>query len=579
MTQQNWRSAMVVHQLISSSSNSPSGLHSQNLGTDATQNLNSQNYLSFLVIPEDATPSNPETNPIQKLTSNILPAMVTKNETLAAIFSFEFEETIPVPLFSRAALEEKLITAIYTNAKVNGHSIKLILDNGSVGSIITQQLMDQLGRRVDRAVSAHIITTDGATKTPIGEINDFSFEINGIIIPIKVLVMEATQYQALHTRTLATCGHFKPSNAQLLIEFEEETKKPTWELPSVPSWNGNIKGKQKETELIWTSDQAWKTKNDYNKPADWEWEEKDNRKGKGKETTLEETTSTSEITSGWTSLYSVHEPLPQSPYIPLKCKDYKNHWMQTHYYCKPCYRKCYSYPKKQGKWNNEPCLACSEQLLDEGIWNDIPGRGGTCNTLCQYTILISDWVSRVIPITAAWHQTLDHLNIEGATLSEILEIKNNPPEPVDIIHIPNPDAFMDKETDPEDFHKYYQNLAPTREEQKQYLEQLNTRLCDHCLISCNFQYCNECDLIYNPLPCIIYTIPEEIKPISSYTSKSESLFNPNSNSDNDDDKNTSFSSVQIGNNNDDDSNLDSNFDPKYEQYIALPDLFKEQKLK
>ncbi|KAG9286388.1 hypothetical protein G9A89_014554 [Geosiphon pyriformis] len=64
--------------------------------------------------------------------------------------------------------------------------------------------------------------------------------------------------------------------------------------------------------------------------------------------------------------------------------------------------------------------------------------------------------------------------VEDATPSEILEIKNNPPELVNIIRIPNPDAFMDKETDPEDFHKYYQNLAPTREEQKQYLEQLNT---------------------------------------------------------------------------------------------------------
>ncbi|KAG9287856.1 hypothetical protein G9A89_017451 [Geosiphon pyriformis] len=257
MTQQNWRLVMVVHQLIPSFSNSLLGSHSWNSGTGATQNPNSQNYLSLLVTSEDTTPSNPETNPIQKLISNILPATVTENKTLAAIFPFEFEETIPVLLFSGAVLEEKPITAMYTDAKVDSHFIKLILDNGSAGSIIMQQLMNQLGCQVDHAVSACIITINRVTKTPISEIDDFSFKINDIIIPIKVLVMEATQYQAL------------PSNAQPLIEFKEETKKPTWEayqvswadqdhnkLPSVPSWNGNIKRKQKETELTWTSNQA-----------------------------------------------------------------------------------------------------------------------------------------------------------------------------------------------------------------------------------------------------------------------------------------------------------------------------------
>ncbi|KAG9306242.1 hypothetical protein G9A89_016146 [Geosiphon pyriformis] len=105
-----------------------------------------QNYLSLLVTSEDAQTNKPETNPIQKLTSNILPAIVTENETLAAIFPFEFEKTTPVPLFSRATFEEKPITAMYTNAKVDGHSIKLILNSGLAGSIIMQQLINQLGR-------------------------------------------------------------------------------------------------------------------------------------------------------------------------------------------------------------------------------------------------------------------------------------------------------------------------------------------------------------------------------------------------------------------------------------------------
>ncbi|KAG9307528.1 hypothetical protein G9A89_003851 [Geosiphon pyriformis] len=133
--------------------------------------------------------------------------------------------------------------------------------------------------------------------------------------------------------------------------------------------------------------------------------------------------------------------------------------------------------------------------------------------------------------------------IEDATPSEILEIKNNPPKPVNIVLVPNPNTFLDLKTGPEEFHKHNQNLAPTRKEQEQHLEQLNTRLYQHCLISCDFQYCNECDLIYNLPTRIIYTIPEEEKPISSCALEAGSTFNPDSNSNNNDNKNNGSSSI------------------------------------
>ncbi|KAG9296539.1 hypothetical protein G9A89_015131 [Geosiphon pyriformis] len=59
-------------------------------------------------------------------------------------------------------LEEKPITAMYTDVKVN----------------------NQLGHQVDHVISARIITANRVTKTPIGKINDLSIEINGIIVPI-----------------------------------------------------------------------------------------------------------------------------------------------------------------------------------------------------------------------------------------------------------------------------------------------------------------------------------------------------------------------------------------------------------
>ncbi|KAG9307430.1 hypothetical protein G9A89_017260 [Geosiphon pyriformis] len=174
---------------------------------------------------------------------------------------------------------------------------------------------------------------------------------------------------------------------------------------------------------------------------------------------------------------------------------------------------------------------------------------------------------------------MTNAKVEDTSSSEILEIKNNPPEPTDIVLILNPNAFIDLENSPEKFHEHYQNLAPMREKQEQHLEKINTQLCDHCLIPCDFQFCNKCDFIYNPPPHMIYMIPKEKEPISSCTSESESLFNLNSNSDNNDNKNTSSNSIQYGNNDNNDSHSDSNSDLKYEQYIAISDLTKELKLK
>ncbi|KAG9289661.1 hypothetical protein G9A89_014396 [Geosiphon pyriformis] len=165
--------------------------------------------------------------------------------------------------------------------------------------------------------------------------------------------------------------------------------------------------------------------------------------------------------------------------------------------------------------------------------------------------------------------------VESTLSNKILEIKNNSLKPVETVFIPNSDVFLDIKTDPKKFHKHYQNLTPIRTEQEQHLKEINTQLCNHCLILCDFQYCNECNLIYNPPLCMIYTILEEDKPISSCILELESQFNFNLNSDNDNDKNNSPSSIQNGNNNNNNSNSNANS----KQYIMFSNLFKEQELK
>ncbi|KAG9304303.1 hypothetical protein G9A89_019865 [Geosiphon pyriformis] len=538
--QQNWKLLMVVHQPIPNSF-SQTGSYQWNSGAKNPQNPNSKNYLSLLELTQKQ----------QTCTSNILPATVTNDELLDAIFLFKLEELSTTPLFSRAALEEKPITAVYTDVKIDGHHIKLILNSGLADSIITRQLMNQL------AASARIIMADGATKTSISEIDNLPIEINGIIVLIKVLIMEATQYQALvgndwlsktnatldwNTQELqlipATCDHFKATNTMaLLIDFEEEKQKPTWEA----------------YQVLWTDEEH----NELLPILSWD----DNGKGKKGKEKEEGTPPTVTIYN-----YYTHYTPQQSNYrrsrlvcidcgkkllsIGACCGDNEEYHTTTKFYCYLCLLEHFGRPKRQGKWNNQPCLTCGEILLDEGMWNNISGCEETCDTSCQYTILISNWVKKETPIEAQldgclhnddeiWRMAIG--KIEGATSEEIREIKNNPPEPIELNWDAEPVInFLEPEDD--------------------------------------FEYCDNCDIIYNPPPHMIYTIPEEEEPISSCASELKSLINHNPDSD-DNNKNTSFSSIQNSNDNKNNSNSDSNSNLNYEQYIALPDLSKKQELK
>ncbi|KAG9288464.1 hypothetical protein G9A89_015670 [Geosiphon pyriformis] len=142
--------------------------------------------------------------------NTILPAQIAQNANLSDLFSFEFKANKSPFLLSNAAVnEQKAITAMYTQTKVKGKPIQLILDSGLA---------------------------------EIGEIDNFSFTINGITIPVKVLVIDILQYQALKTQELkisyqeqyirvpATCGIFnKKSEKVLVFEFEEEKKLPVTE--------------------------------------------------------------------------------------------------------------------------------------------------------------------------------------------------------------------------------------------------------------------------------------------------------------------------------------------------------------
>ncbi|KAG9284165.1 hypothetical protein G9A89_022939 [Geosiphon pyriformis] len=114
-----------------------------------------------------AQQQNPSYTPI-----TILPARITENPNLSDIFPFEFEANeSPFLLSNTAANKQKTITAMYTEA--------------------------ELKRNVNRSAQTVIVTADSMKKTPVGEIDNFPFTLDGITIPVKVFVMDALQYQAL----------------------------------------------------------------------------------------------------------------------------------------------------------------------------------------------------------------------------------------------------------------------------------------------------------------------------------------------------------------------------------------------
>ncbi|KAG9302124.1 hypothetical protein G9A89_020558 [Geosiphon pyriformis] len=379
-----------------------------------TRYLNQASYLSLMEDQGFDKSTSVEREDIERISqpskqtkSNIPPATITEDTTLATIFLFDIDNLNTHSLFSRAAInQDKPITALYTNVRVKKIDIKLILDSGSA----------------DHAATAQIIIADGNTKTPIGEIDNFPFEINGIQIPIKVLVMKATQYQALvkndwllkanatldwNTQELQFI-HFKTQcTKEPLIEFEDTSMLPTIKTYQV-SWADDY-----QTELL--------------PPLTWE----EKRKSRAKEEP--QSSSLGYVILNQRNLF--YQP-PRLICVDCgkklstmgACIGNNEEWpTATKYYCRPY------------KWDNMLCLTCGKILSDKELWNDVLGKERTSlNRLDGY--LHND--HKIWRMASA--------KAEGAMPKEIREIKDNPwtpkyngPDyPKDDFFTDNPDAFQ-----------------------------------------------------------------------------------------------------------------------------------------
>ncbi|PKB95168.1 hypothetical protein RhiirA5_386188, partial [Rhizophagus irregularis] len=86
---------------------------------------------------------------------------------------------------------------LYYDATVKGREIPLIIDSGAAGSIVSCQLLNDLGIAIDRPSTTLMINVNGEQRRPLGEVLNFPVTIKGMTIPIDVVVTDAMDYSAI----------------------------------------------------------------------------------------------------------------------------------------------------------------------------------------------------------------------------------------------------------------------------------------------------------------------------------------------------------------------------------------------
>ncbi|KAG9306580.1 hypothetical protein G9A89_004777 [Geosiphon pyriformis] len=136
--------------------------------------------------------------------------------------------------------------------------------------------------------------------------------------------------------------------------------------------------------------------------------------------------------------------------------------------------------------------------------------GGICDQTCQYALLISEKVTRGTSFDAAYNNALNKLYnyshdaemifdlamalINRATQENVHQIKES--EYIAYIFEITEYNYEDKV---EVYHQIVSHTYPTKEAQAQWLEQMNIKLCEECIMPCDEQWCSECYALSIPL--------------------------------------------------------------------------------
>ncbi|KAG9306578.1 hypothetical protein G9A89_004775 [Geosiphon pyriformis] len=131
-------------------------------------------------------------------------------------------------------------------------------------------------------------------------------------------------------------------------------------------------------------------------------------------------------------------------------------------------------------------------LPEECNWIDVAIRGRVCDQTCQYALSISEKVKRGTLFNAAYNSALNKLYhypydakmifdlamalINGTTQENIHQMKES------------------------EYIAYTFEIAEYNYKDEIELEQINIKLCEECIMSCDEQWCSECYVLSIPLP-------------------------------------------------------------------------------
>ncbi|KAG9303336.1 hypothetical protein G9A89_013662 [Geosiphon pyriformis] len=150
-------------------------------------------------------------------------------------------------------------------------------------------------------------------------------------------------------------------------------------------------------------------------------------------------------------------------------------------------------------------------LPEKCNWIDVTMKGGVCDQTCQYALSISEKVKRGTPFNAAYNSALNKLYhyshdakiifdlaialINGTTKEDVHQMKE-----AEYIEYTIELAGFNYKDEVEVYHQIASHTYPTQEAQIQQLEQINIRLCEECIMSCDEQWCPKCYTLSIPLP-------------------------------------------------------------------------------
>jgi len=96
-----------------------------------------------------------------------------------------------------STVEKEAVAAMRCDAKIDGHSIELLLDSGASESIVTKQFLKKIKRKIDWQIKVALVGINGEKTRPLGEVVDLPIKIQNNIIPVNAVVTEATDYDVL----------------------------------------------------------------------------------------------------------------------------------------------------------------------------------------------------------------------------------------------------------------------------------------------------------------------------------------------------------------------------------------------